>query len=144
MTNDHISNQQSALRAEGAQSARVKRQRIGRRLGVEPYYTIVAQDEQQLLLDSRPELNLPVARRFLQVSTVFWVLTALIVVGGVILVPSVGLGPVLLLLLPLLIVGLIAMGCFTVGRVLQRVRHRIEVDGAQGKVIYRQTPLVGA
>ena len=32
-------------------------QRLGRRLGLEPYYTLSAAGEAQLRLDSRPEAN---------------------------------------------------------------------------------------
>jgi hypothetical protein len=115
----------------------VKRQRLGRRLGAEPYYRIAEHTPQRLTLDSRPELNWPVARNFLFLSVLFGLPALVALCGGIILVGQVGLPAMLLVILGLLL-GSLALITNTMGRALRRIRNQIVVDGEARKLVYRQ------
>jgi hypothetical protein len=120
-----------------ASPPRVKRQKIGRRLGPEPYYELGEPAGGRLTLNSRPALNQPVARNFLLLSVALGLPALALLGGGIILVGVIGLPAMLLVILGLLL-GTAALIANTTGRALRRIRNQIVVDPAQGTLVYRQ------
>ncbi len=67
---------------QAATSSDEHRQRLGRRLGLEPYYTLSAAGEAQLRLDSRPEGNRGPGRTILAGGALLLLLAALVAFSG--------------------------------------------------------------
>ena len=67
---------------QAATSSDEHRQRLGRRLGLEPYYTLSANDGAQLRLDSRPEANRGPGRTILAGGALLLLLAALVALSG--------------------------------------------------------------
>ncbi|PDW03470.1 hypothetical protein [Candidatus Viridilinea mediisalina] len=60
-----------------------QQQRVGRRLGLEPYYTVTAQDSAQLELTSRPEVNRTMALTTIGIGTTLVILGLSLAISGI-------------------------------------------------------------
>lgn len=114
-----------------------RRQRLGRRLGRATYYRVTEQGPTRLVLDSRPEVLIPVVSSMVLASIVFGLPGFLLLAGGILNTPRLGAGA-LLLMLPGLALCTLGLGLLTAGRTLLRVRNSIILDTADQTVVYRQ------
>jgi hypothetical protein len=104
------------------------RQRIGRRLGVVPYYRIAEQAPDQLGLVAQSELNRPAGRRILLIGVLLLILaTVLLISGAVAAGQGAGFGPVAITVALGGLFGGFGMQRIVGGRAVLSVRNRIEV-----------------
>lgn len=65
-----------------------QQQRLGRRLGLEPYYTVAERSAGRLRLESRPEANRGPGRRIMAVGVALLAVAALVLISGLLAMGS--------------------------------------------------------
>lgn len=114
------------------------RQRLGRRLGLTPYYRIAEQTSAQLQLIAKPELNRPAAQRTLLFGGALLAFAAVLLISGAIAAgQGAGFGPVAITVALGGLFGGLGMQRIVGGRAILSVQNRIAATPAA--VIYYQS-----
>jgi hypothetical protein len=114
-------------------------QRLGRRLGLEPYYRIVEQRPGRLRLESRPEANAGAGRRIMAGGAALIAVAALIALSGLYAAGSgVGFAAAALGAVVGGFLGAIGYQRAFGGYAVLTTRNSIEADSAAGAMIFTQ------
>jgi hypothetical protein len=126
----------------GGTAKRIRQQRLGIRLDVEPYYEVIEQTDTRLALQSRPESNAAAGRLpmgcGIGVALLMPVIIVAMTIGG-----GGGIGSVLfgtLLAWPFAAIGYLIWNS---GRAVATTNNTITVDAEQQKIVYTQSNRVG-
>ncbi|MCU0492472.1 MAG: hypothetical protein MUD01_12830 [Chloroflexaceae bacterium] len=123
---------------------RVQRQLVGRRLGREPYYTIISQEEGRLVLQSNPDANTPMGNKVLRRGIIFLVLAVfLVVVGFMGTAQGAGIGPLLVTVAIAGLLGGLGLTRAVGGYAIRTTQNRIEADADTGTLRFSQQSKVG-
>lgn len=119
-------------------------QRLGRRLGLEPYYRVAEQAPGRLRLESRPELNRPTGLTVVGVGVTLLLVAVLIAVSGLISAGS-GTGFAVAALAAVLggLLGGLGYQRIVGGYAILTTRNQITFDGAAGTISFDQGSRVG-
>ena len=124
--------------------ARWPRQRVGRRLGLTPYYQIVEQSEVRLCLDSLPEANRAAGYRRISLgSTLILVAVAIIGSGVIASVQGIGFGVAAISAVLAGLLGSLGMQQAIGGYAVLTTRNQIIADATEGDLTFIQMSRVG-
>ena len=124
--------------------ARWPRQRVGRRLGLTPYYQIVEQSEVRLCLDSLPAANRAAGYRRISLgSTLILVAVAIIGSGVIASVQGIGFGVAAISAVLAGLLGSLGMQQAIGGYAVLTTRNQIIADATEGDLTFIQMSRVG-
>ena len=124
--------------------ARWPRQRVGRRLGLTPYYQIVEQSEVRLCLDSLPAANRAAGYRRISLgSTLILVAVAIIGSGVIASVQGIGFGVAAISAVLAGLLGSLGMQRAIGGYAVLTTRNQIIADATEGDLTFIQMSRVG-
>lgn len=119
-------------------------QRLGRRLGLEPYYRVAEQGPGRLRLASRPELNRPTGLAVVGIGAVLLLVAVLIAVSGLISAGS-GTGFTVAALAAVLggLLGGLGYQRIVGGYAILTTRNQIDFDAGAATISFEQGSRVG-